>query len=130
MATNLKIKLDKKENQQLKMVVMKGAGPTLIGRQWLQIFTLWPLTWKATVNETLNCNKINLNGIVQKFPSKFPKPVGPCPGFYNRDILKLVIRKDLMPKAFKARHLPFALSEKVEAEIKRLESLGHLEKSM
>ncbi|CAL1671651.1 unnamed protein product [Lasius platythorax] len=31
--TNLKVKIGKEEIQQLKMIIMKGAGPTLIGRQ-------------------------------------------------------------------------------------------------
>lgn len=66
--------------------------------------------------------------IAREFPSKFPKLFGPGPGLYNKGVLKLIVRKDSEPRALKARYLPFALTEKVEAEIKRLESLGHLKK--
>ncbi|XP_011858069.1 PREDICTED: uncharacterized protein K02A2.6-like [Vollenhovia emeryi] len=43
-------------------------------------------------------------------------------------MLKLRIKEDTKPVALKARHLPFALASKVEDELKRLVSLGHLEK--
>ena len=54
---NLNVKLGK-QSATLKMRVMKGNGPILIGRQWLKALGLWPLEIN---NKLMNCNKSNLN---------------------------------------------------------------------
>lgn len=53
---------------------------------------------------------------------------GPGPGLYNKEMLKLVLKKNAQPVALKARHLPIALINKIEDEINRLVKLQHLEK--
>lgn len=122
-----------RKKTKLSMIVMKGNGPILIGRQWLKIFELWPFDIKDNEKNKINnkvdyCNKINPLNIVKDFTNKFPKLFGKGPGLYNKGMLKLTVKKDARPVALKARHLPFALANKVEDEINRLESLGHLEK--
>ncbi|XP_011688809.1 PREDICTED: uncharacterized protein K02A2.6-like [Wasmannia auropunctata] len=125
--TGLEVQLGRRK-ATLKMIIMKGSGPTLIGRQWLQALALWPLPLNELVSDTLSCHKIDLSNVIKEFPSKFPKLFGPGTGLYNKGVLKLVLRENSQPKAFKARHLPFALTKKVENEINRLEALGHLKK--
>ncbi|XP_071574649.1 uncharacterized protein [Temnothorax nylanderi] len=124
---NLKVKLGNRE-ATLKMRVMTSDGPILIGRQWLKVFGLWPLPLNL-LSSANDCNKVDVNNATKQFPEKYPKLFGPGPGLYNRGKLKLVLKKDAQPIALKARHLPFALTSKVEEEINRLVKLGHLEKN-
>lgn len=79
-------------------------------------------------NEVISCNKIDPVNVVKEFQGKFPRLFGPRTGLYNKGLLKLRLKEDAHPVALKARHLPFALAEKVENEIQRLVELGHLEK--
>lgn len=113
---------------KLQMRVMKGAGPILIGRQWLKVFGLWPLTFQSSNNEVNSCHKMEVVNIIKEFRIKFPKLFGLGPRLYNKAMLKLVVKENAQPVALKARHLPFALAEKVENEINRLVKLKHLEK--
>ncbi|XP_043282539.1 uncharacterized protein K02A2.6-like [Venturia canescens] len=66
--------------------------------------------------------------LMKQLPEKYPKLFGPGPGLYNKGKLKLVLKEGAQPVALKARHLPFALTSKIEGEINRLIKLGHLEK--
>lgn len=75
-----------------------------------------------------DCNKVDVNNVTKQFPGKYPKLFGPGPELYNKGKLKLVLKLDSHPVALKARHLPFALTSKVEDEINHLVKLGHLEK--
>lgn len=109
------------------MRVMTSDGPILIGRQWLKVFGLWPLPLNLSSNVN-DCNKVDVNNVTKQFPGKYPKLFGPSPGLYNKGKLKLVLKEDAQPVALKARHLPFALTSKVEDKINRLVKLGHLEK--
>lgn len=114
---NLEVQLGE-QVARLQMRIMRGRGPMLIGRQWLKIFGLWPLSLeKAEIN---NCHKIKWVDVTKEFPVKYPKLFGPGPGLYNKGMLKLVLKDNVQPVALKARHLPFALAQKVEDEINRL----------
>nr|XP_046478641.1 uncharacterized protein K02A2.6-like [Neodiprion pinetum] len=121
---NLQVKIGN-EKASLGMRVMKGDGPMLIGRQWLKVFGLWPLKLNKRADM---CNKIYGVNETMGFPTKFPKLFGKGPGLYNKGMLKLTLKENTQPVALKARHLPFALASKVENEIDRLVTLGHLEK--
>ncbi|KAK2578563.1 hypothetical protein KPH14_012210 [Odynerus spinipes] len=123
---NLNVKLGDRE-ATLKIRVMTRDGPMLIGRQWLKVFGLWPLSLNLPRNVN-SCNKIDVTHIMEHFANKFPKLFGPGPGLYNKGRLKLVLKENTQPVALKARHLPFALSKNVEDEINRLVKLRHLEK--
>ncbi|XP_043264008.1 uncharacterized protein LOC122404149 [Colletes gigas] len=123
---NLNVKVGDKE-ALLRMIVMKERGPILIGREWLKVFGMWP--FKFNCNERgIGCNKIELIDMTKDFGLKFPKLFGKGPGLYNKGMLKLTLKENAQPVALKARHLPFALTNKVEDEINRLVKLQHLEK--
>lgn len=111
----------------LDLVVMTRPGPTLIGRQWLQALGLWPLDF-ARNNLHHDVYHLRTENVPEMLMKKFPVLFGPGVGCYNKGTLKLVLRENAQPVAMKARKLPFALMPKVEREIDRLESLGHLEK--
>lgn len=112
---------------QLDLVVMTRPGPTLIGRQWLQALGLWPLTFTPNKPQN-NVYHIDAKTIPDILARKFPVLFGPGVGCYNKGELKLVLRENAQPVAMRARKLPFALMSKVEGELDRLQSSGHLEK--
>ncbi|XP_070519751.1 uncharacterized protein [Cardiocondyla obscurior] len=120
---NLQVKL---ENCKviLNIRVMSRDGPMLIGREWLQALDLWPLT----LNFNNTCHMISGPNISEQFSNKFPKLFSLKPGMYNKGMLKFILKENAQPVALTARHLPFALTSKVEKEIDRLINLGHLEK--
>lgn len=123
---NMKVKLGNRE-AILKMRVMTNDGPILIGRQWLKVLGLWPLPLDLSSNVKA-CNKVDIVDVTKQFPGKYPKLFGPGPGLYNKGMLKLILKENAQPVALKARHLPFALTSKVEDEINHLVKLRHLEK--
>ena len=63
-----------------------------------------------------------------KILTEFKELFGSSPGLYNKKEIKLYLRNDTKPIALRPRHVPFALKDKVEREIERLVSLGHLER--
>ncbi|XP_018403221.1 PREDICTED: uncharacterized protein LOC108780125 [Cyphomyrmex costatus] len=119
----------KNKKQTLGLVVMKRPGTVIIGRQWLKAFGLWPLTLNRNAEGTnTTINKVDESNIKVKLTNKFSQLFGAGVGIYNKGTLKLVLKNNATPVALKARKLPFALMPKVEEEIDRLVSLGHLEK--
>lgn len=66
--------------------------------------------------------------LAEKVANDFPKLFGGGVGCFNKGTIKLILKENAVPKACKLRHIPFALKSKVEAELKRLEHLGHIEK--
>ena len=115
-----------KYTRKLNCLVMPGSGPSLIGREWLRAFELWPLKFPVnTVNEVKKLNAIDVHNMIV---NKFKKLFSPEPGTYDKGEMKLYLKENVKPVALKARHVPYALKEKIEREIARLESLGHLVK--
>lgn len=78
---------------RLRMVVMKGDGPILIGRQWLDVLGMWLMTW-GTDNKMQGCNSIALGKMKGEFKNKYPKLFGRGPGLYNKSMLKLAIKEN------------------------------------
>ncbi|XP_071582123.1 uncharacterized protein [Temnothorax nylanderi] len=130
---NLKIeKLNKSFNAYAKatlnLVVMTRPGPTLIGRQWLKALGLWPIQLLTSKLREDNVNQLDMASVAKDLSTRFPRLFGAGVGMYNKGTLRLRLKEGSHPVALKARKLPFALTSKVEREIERLVSLGHLEK--
>lgn len=114
--------------RKLNIVVLEEKGPPLIGREWLKAFGLWPL--QLFENERKNKKtifKITEEQLKTELLREFPKLVEKTVGQFNKGTLKLRLKDEAKPVALKARHLPFALREKVEQEIDRLLGLSHIE---
>ena len=106
----------------LPIVVTKGKGLALMGRDWLSKLKL---DWHQISNiQQANPPKPKLEDIVQQFPKLFDGKLGTINGF----TAELKVKENAPPQYFKPRTVPYALRDKVEAEIQRLEREGVLKK--
>ena len=102
---------------QLPLLVVPGEGPSLLGRNWLQVVQL---NWRRIHQlRAVNANPA-VEEILAKYPDVFKEELGKLKGY----TAKLCVDPDATPIFCKARHVPFALREKMDQELDRLESLG------
>eukprot|EP00731_Ephydatia_muelleri_P034546 Em0065g7a len=111
-------------NQQLSTLVLyvvKGTGPSLMGRDWLRHIKL---DWK-TVGQVASVNRDTmLDSLLKRYHEVFQSGLGTLKGVHA----KLQVKPNAVPKFFKARTVPFALREAVEKELDRLEQEGVIKK--
>lgn len=89
----------------------KGDKPVLLGRNWLDKLKLH---W-ATIFKVSEVNAVD--GLVAKYQDLFEKGYG----HLNQFKASIQVREDAQPFFRKARPVPYALKEKVEEELQRLE---------
>jgi len=65
-------------------------------------------------------NKSELESLLREYSDVFDKPVGVISNFKA----KLILKGDAAPKFYKARPVPFAIREKVDAELEKMEKSG------
>lgn len=121
-----------------ELYVVGKYGQPLIGRNWLNKLQLWPLGISQTnrtnnrVQERTNTNEStaeenrNLGNIKENFLAKYRHLFSPGLGTYNRAEFAIRMKKNTTPVYYKPRTLPFAIRDKVEAEIERLVKEGAL----
>ena len=105
--------------QVLPLVVVQGAGPTLLGRNWLRYFVL---DWYGIKSVLLHNDP--LSSLLHEFNDVFRDELGTIKPYKAR----LVISQQATPKFFRLRPVPYALKPAVEKELNRLEKSGVLEK--
>ena len=115
----------KYENQNLTKVlyVVKGNGPSLLGRNWLIDLQV---NWKKFFsNSSVNAlsEKVFLNEVLNEYKNIFSEGLGTIKGIKA----DLNLDCNATPKFYKPRPVPYALKDKIESEIKRLVSLGVIE---
>ncbi|XP_044167171.1 uncharacterized protein K02A2.6-like [Acropora millepora] len=96
----------------LPLVVAKGDKPVL--RNWLDKLKL---DW-ATIFKVSEVNAVE--GLIAKYQDLFEKGYGHLKQFKA----SIQVREDAKPVFLKARPVPYALKEKVEQELQRLEEEG------
>lgn len=90
--------------------------PALLGRDWLKHIRL---NW----SHVLRVNTIaKQEGLLDKYKDVFMGPIGTIKGFVG----SIVLKQGAQPVFCKARPVPYALKDKVEKELKELESAGVL----
>ena len=100
----------------LTLLVVRGTGPSLVGRNWLECLKIH---WSD-----VNCvNEGVLYKILQRFDSVFQDRSGTFQG----PKATISIEPGAQPRFSKARSVPYALCEKVDIELKRLVDEGTLE---
>ena len=104
------------QRAKLPLVVVKGNGPTLLGRNWLGSIRL---DW-GKIHYT---GSTGLQNLLEKYKGVFQEKLG---SFKGRQA-KIEVDAQAVPHFCKARTLPYAMREKVEAEIDRLLSEGIIE---
>ena len=102
----------------LPLIVVDEDGPPLLGRNWLKELQLnWHNIFLVNKTETLS-------GILRWHDKVFNKGLGTIKGF--KEDIKL--QAGAKPVFCKARPVPYALRQKVEEELDRLESQGVVKK--
>ncbi len=110
---------------ELPLIVVKGDGNSLLGRTWI-------VALKLDVNKFVK--SADIHTISQVAPADLIEPVlnmfqevfKPGLGHCANAKAKLLLKPGAQPRFFKARPMPFAMKEKVEADLHRLEQLGVL----
>ena len=100
----------------LPLVVVKGEGPSLLGRNWLSQLKL---NW----HEIFWSHNPALSEVLEKFKTVFEPGLGTVNGYKAQILVDSAAR----PKYFKARSVPYFYREKVEKELDRLVEEGTLE---
>ena len=86
---------------------MHGSGPTLLGRNWLSHIQLY---WQ----EIHYANNDSLQSVLDKYSTVFQGGLGKLQGFKA----KIHVEPEAKPRFCRARSVPYAMREKVEAELK------------
>ncbi len=109
--------------RNLKLLVVKGSGPSLLGPDWLSVLRL---DWRknSRVDTCGDTAETRLSELKEKYQEVFFPALGTITPFQA----KLSVKEGASPKFVKARPVPFALRDRVEAELDRLESEGVLVK--
>ncbi len=96
--------------KDLSVVVVAGSGPNLLGRSWLAELELWERKNKIQTSSE------RLQDILKKHEIVFKEELGTLKG----TTAKIHVVSGAKPHFVKPRSLPFAMREKVEAELDRL----------
>ena len=95
---------------------MAGSGPTLLGRDWLgQIRLDW--------QQIHHVHSASLQELLARYPAVFKEGLGTLKGFEA----KIYVDPDAVSKFHRACSVPYALRDKVERELQRLQDEGILE---
>ena len=95
------------QTEQLSLEVVKGSGPSLLGIDWLERLKLdWTQVYQLRSNDELQT-------VLDHHKEVFADQLGCIEGVKA----KLHLKPNSQPKFIKARNLPFALREKVEAQL-------------
>ena len=109
----------KSQCHKVTLIVVKGSGITLLGRNWLHVFNL---DWQEIF--VLQSSVDNpAQQILQKHPYVFQEGLGTLTDFKA----KIIVDPAAQPKYCKARTVPYFLRDKVETELNRLVTKGTLE---
>ena len=99
------------------LYVVEGAGPTLLGRNWLHFI---PLDW-ASIKAVSGVDS-KVDRLVGKYPGVFQEGLGTLKHFKAT----LQLQPGATPRFSRPRPLPFAIKEQVEGELDRLVEQGIL----
>jgi hypothetical protein len=103
------------QNQKLVLVVVKGNGPSLLGRNWLKYIHL---NWHNIFSLTY-CSTKPLKKLLDRFEVLFSKELGTIQ--YEAS---LHVQPNTCAKFFKPHPVPFAIKGAIEQELHHLERQG------
>ena len=110
----------KQQRKSLKLTIVSGKGPSLLGRDWLQHLKL---DW-GEIKALASHPEGSLGYLIEKYNTLFTEGLGTIKTFQAR----LQVVPESPPKFFKPRTAPYAIRGAVEDEFDRLEREGILEK--
>ena len=113
-------------HSDLKLLVVQGSGPTLMGRDWLRVIRL---DWRNIAKVTLSVpSSGDLASQVSALQDRYQEVFTGSLGTITPFLANLSVSPDAKPKFFKPRPVPFAIRTKVECELDRLAQDGVLVK--
>ena len=104
------------QRAQLPLIVVRGEGPTLLGRNWLEKIVL---DW----SKIHYIPSAGLQGLLGKYPEVFEEGRGTLQGVEA----KIQVDPNATPVFCRARTVPYAMRELVDEELSRLVAEGTLE---
>ena len=105
------------QSAKVRLLIVHGSGPNLMGRDWLQVIRL---NWAELHSVSMTTK---LTRLLDENDELFSPGLGELKGTK----VQLDVNSDATPRFVKARPVPFALKAKVENEIDRLVNEGVLE---
>ena len=105
------------------LYVVKEAGPSLLGRDWLKHIRL---DWKAIATTVNQINSPSYQTLLDQYSEVFSDELGTLKSTQAH----LEVQPNSKPKFCKPRQVPFSLKEPLEKALSRLEHLGILQKVM
>lgn len=120
-----KIKYKNKEIEGRLFVIKKNVDP-VVGREWIRDLNLNFQINKMETVETLTEDKFKekLTKLLEEYEDLFSEEIGEIQDYQ----VSFALNENVTPVFLKPRPVPFALKEKVEEEIDRLEKQGIIEK--
>lgn len=103
-----------------KLYIIDQEVDPIFGRDWLRQVNM---NW-AEIKSLENASPQNLDNILQEFNIVFENKIGMIPD----ELGHLTLNEGSLPIYFKPRQMPFALKDKVEQELTRLENNGIITK--
>lgn len=113
-----------KSTQRVQFFVVDTPGPPLFGRDWINRFNLLELSSVLRIDNQLGPRADQLNKILAEHRDVFDDSIGKL----KHIKLKLRLQSGVQPKFCRPRQVPYALKEKVNTELERLEAVGILTK--
>ena len=101
---------------ELELIVVAGEGPSLFGRDWLEVIKL---DW-TKIHQISGTPPTTLQPLLEKHKAVFQDELGLIKGVSA----KIYVNSTARPQFYKPRSLPQVLRTKVEQELQRLEKMG------
>ena len=108
----------KGQREELRLLVVEGSGPSLLGRDWLGKLRL---DWSEL--HSIRSQHSALDNVLAKHQALFKDELGTVRG----TTAKIHVAPEVHPRFHKARSVPYALRGKVEQALERLEKDGVIE---
>ena len=109
----------KEQKCHLPLVVIQGHGPNLLGRDWLNKLRL---DWRE-LHLLRSTPTTSLDQVLKRHAAIFKDELGTITGV----TAKIQVNPAVQPCFYKPRPVPYALRNRVEAELERLEREGIIE---
>ena len=107
-----------KQEEDLKLFVVEGSGPSLLGRDWLSKIQL---NWKDIYS--VHVKSTSLKEVLASHSSLFKEELGTIKGA----TAKLHVVPDAKPRFCCPRSVPYALRSRVDQALEKLEADGIIE---
>ena len=125
---SVEVEYGKQRHRGLKLLVVQGGGPCLLGRDWLRVVRL---DWRSIgqVSTSPPGTSVSLESRVAVLRNRYEEVFSEKLGTITPFQAKLNVKPGAQPKFFKPRPVPFAIRERVASELDRLERDGVIEKT-